>query len=203
MRYSGLILPLTSLLTLASSSSEYQRSEYELEPLELWQVTKLSTFSPSGRPGSSPYAFLWANITNPNSIPAGPSVSFDPSSANCTVQWVYEEEPYGRTVECDTAEVEPSGSGLGSVAKWTIEILEANSSYPSPTEDMNVRFTHATNLTVDGNEYYKVLEGTQHFNVGGNMRGVCGGSGVCSWTLKEENIPVLVQPTVVACQGTC
>ncbi|KAI0138051.1 hypothetical protein F4776DRAFT_663183 [Hypoxylon sp. NC0597] len=201
MRYSGLVLTLTSLFTLSCSSSEHQRSESELEP---WQVTKLSTFSPSGRPGSSPYAFLRANITNSNSIPVGPGVSFDPSSANCTVQWVwYEEEPYGRTVECDAAEVEPSGSGSSSISKWTIEILKANSSYPSPTEDMNVKFTLATNVTVDGNEYYKVLEGTQHFNVGGNMRGVCGGSGVCSWALKEENTPALIQPTVVACQGTC
>ncbi|KAI1407791.1 hypothetical protein F5Y13DRAFT_122618 [Hypoxylon sp. FL1857] len=206
MRHSELLLALTSLFALASSSREHPRSKVELEPQEPWQVTKLTTGSPSGRPGSSPYAHLFGNITNPSSIPAGPGVSFDPSSANCTVEWVWaEEEPYGRTVECDTAEVELSGpgSGSGSISKWTIEVLQANTSHPSPTEDMNVKFTLTTNLTVDGNEYYKVLEGTQHFSLWENMRGTCGGSGVCSWNLREENIPVLIQPTVVACQGTC
>ncbi|KAI0838268.1 hypothetical protein F5Y06DRAFT_53747 [Hypoxylon sp. FL0890] len=187
MRHFKLLLALTSLFTLTSSSKEHKRSNGELVALEPWQVTKLSTFSPSGRPGSSPYARLWANITNPASIPAEPGVSFDPSRANCTIEWVWnEEEPYGRTYECDTAEDEPSepvpstgmGSGSGSVSKWTIEVLEANSSYPSPTEDMDVKFTLATNLTVDGKGYYEVLEGMQRFSVGGNMRGVCGGSGV-------------------------
>ncbi|KAI1140756.1 hypothetical protein F5Y05DRAFT_410608 [Hypoxylon sp. FL0543] len=198
MRHSKLLLALTSFFAFASSSREYSRSKREPEPLAPWQVTKLTTGSPSGRPGSSSYAHLFANITNPSPIPAGPGASFGPSKANCTVEWVWaDEEPYGRTVECDT-EPSESGSGSGSVSKWTIEVLEANSSYPSPTTDMDVKFTLATNLTVDGEVFYEVLEGTQRFRVGGNMRGACGGSGVVLRVGLEEDIPVLVQPTVVA-----
>ncbi|KAI0885942.1 uncharacterized protein GGS22DRAFT_121685 [Annulohypoxylon maeteangense] len=196
MRHYRPILALASCFTLVASSGAY------LETPEPWQVTRLNTFSPSGRPGSDVNAHLWANITNPSPIPAGPGVTFDASSANCTVNWVYAGDyPYGHVFICNTTDTEESSSS--STSKWTIEVLEANVTSPSATTNMDVRFTLTTNLTVDGDEYYKVLVGTQHFQVGENMRGSCGGSGVCSWTLRDESVPVLVQPTVVACQGTC
>ncbi|KAI2469743.1 hypothetical protein F4781DRAFT_208507 [Annulohypoxylon bovei var. microspora] len=198
MRYYYSTLALASLFTLAISSREYRRSEGDIVPLEPWQVTRLSTFSPSGRPGSSTLAHLWANITNPGFIPAGPGATFDTSSANCTVDWIYANEyPYGHVFDCTTTGAQEPSS---SISKWTIEVLEANSTSPSATENMNVRFTLTTNLTGDGDEYYKVLVGTQHFQVGDNMSGSCGGSGVCSWSLKEDSVPVLVQPTIVACK---
>ncbi|KAI1454078.1 hypothetical protein F4805DRAFT_441112 [Annulohypoxylon moriforme] len=201
MRHCKFVLALTSFFTLAISSKDYRRSEGDIDPLEPWQVTRLGTFSPSGRPGSDVFAHLWANITNPNSISAGPGVSFDSSSANCTVNWVFADEyPYGQVFDCDTTETEQSSS---SVSKWTIEVLKANSTSASATENMDVKFTLSANLTVDGDEYFKVLVGTQHFQVGENLEGTCGGSGVCSWGLKGDSVPVLVQPTIVACQGAC
>ncbi|KAI1104556.1 hypothetical protein F4804DRAFT_185316 [Jackrogersella minutella] len=206
MRHSHFTLALTSLFTLAVSSRQNPRSDGDLDPLEPWQVTRLNTFSPSGRSNDSTLAYIWANITNPNSIPAGPGASFDSSSANCTVDWTFfGEDPYGRVFECETAETQPgsSSSGSSSVSKWTIEIIDANDTMSSPTENMDVKFTLTTNLTMNGDDYYKVLIGTQHFEVGDNMEGQCGGSGVCSWGLKDEIIPVLVQPTIAACKGTC
>ncbi|KAI1212687.1 uncharacterized protein F4807DRAFT_346033 [Annulohypoxylon truncatum] len=202
MRHHEFILALTSLFTISVSSIEYRRSHGDLEPLEPWQVTRLNTFSPSGRPGSDTLAHLWANITNPNSVPAGPGTTFDASSANCTVDWTYGgENPYGRVFECDTEDAQSSSSS--SVSKWEIEVLEANSTSPSATTNMDVKFMLTVNLTVDGDDYYKVLVGTQHFQLGENMEGTCGGSGVCSWSLKSDSVPVLVQPTIVACEGTC
>ncbi|KAI1401487.1 hypothetical protein F4819DRAFT_458009 [Hypoxylon fuscum] len=203
MRSSELFLALTSLFALAHSSEEFGRPKRNLEPLEPWKVTKMSTFSPSGRPGSSPLAHTWANITSSGSIAAGHGASFESSDANCTAEWVWASEvPYNHTYECTTTTaVAPSQS---SSSTWTIEILEVtNSNYFSPTENFDVKFTLTSNVTVDGNEYYKVLVGTQHFEVGKNMRGTCGGSGLCSWALRDENNPVLVQPTIVACEGTC
>ncbi|KAI0897351.1 hypothetical protein F4806DRAFT_396261 [Annulohypoxylon nitens] len=171
MMYYNLLLALTSFFTLVVSSRNHRRSEVNLEP---WQITKLSTFSPSGRPGSSNnQAQLWANITNPSPIPAGAGATFDASSASCIVNWTYiEEDPYGITYACNTTEPQSLSSS------WTIEVLEANNTAPSPTTNMDVKFTLTTKLTVDGNEYSKILTGRQHFQVGQNLAGNCGGSGV-------------------------
>ncbi|KAI1379695.1 hypothetical protein F4677DRAFT_290840 [Hypoxylon crocopeplum] len=221
MRHTEFAVALTSLFAIAYSSRAHPRSDVELEPLEplkpvmplepleplepiepskrsgsmqSWRVTRLSTYSPSGRPGSSPIAHLWATITNPDPVPASPAgTSPTGSTANCTVDWDFaSERPYGRAVECVT-EQRPGAS----VSAWTIELFEANSTWASPTENVDVRFTLSRNLTVDGVENDKVFVGTQHFEVGDNMRGTCGGSGVCSWELRQENIPVLIEPAVV------
>ncbi|KAI2637646.1 hypothetical protein GGS26DRAFT_419417 [Hypomontagnella submonticulosa] len=189
MRPSNLFLALTSLFTLVASRP-YERSE-KLEP---WQVSRMNTFSPSGRPGSSRTAFARATITNPGSNPAGEESSFGPSSANCTAQWDWftPDEPYGQVFECETEENATSTT----VAKWTMEIVEAvNSTQPIPTEDFDVKFTLTQTLTEEGEEVSKTYLGTQHFELAVNMRGTCGGSGVCSWSLMEEKTPVLVQPT--------
>ncbi|KAI1801745.1 hypothetical protein F4811DRAFT_439802 [Daldinia bambusicola] len=187
------LFALTSLVALGSSSTQHRSSDGDLKP---WEVTRLSTFSPSGRPGNSNLANLWATITNPSPIPAGSGASFEPSTANCTVQWTwYVEEPYGRTVDCTTGGNQTTFSN--SISKWTIEILKASGDQPSPTQNFDVKFTLTANLTANGEDHYKVFTGTQHFAIGENMRGTCGGSGVCSWYLDEENIPVLVEPSLV------
>ncbi|XXH05907.1 NAD(P)H-dependent D-xylose reductase (XR) [Hypoxylon texense] len=210
MRYSSLTLTLASLLALASSVATRQRSTKDLEPPTPWQVTRLTTGQPSGRPGSNPLAHVFANITNPSPIPAGPGAApFAASSANCSVDWAFgTAQPYGGVHECTTvptAAAEDRSPASASSSKWTIEILETDPSLYAPTEKLDVRFTLTltSSLTVDGSAYSKVLVATQHFEVGDNMRGICGGSGVCAWDLKEELIPLLIQPTIVACEGTC
>ncbi|KAI8958603.1 hypothetical protein F5Y11DRAFT_33156 [Daldinia sp. FL1419] len=183
---------LPSFFALGNSLEQRQQPDGDLKP---WEVSRISTFSPSGRPGNSPLAHLWATITNPGSIPVDTGATFEPSTANCTVEWTwYVEEPYGRTVDCTTGD---QTAVSDSISKWTIEIIKSDSDHPSPTEDFNLKFTLTTNLTANGEDYYKVLAGTQHFAIGENMRGTCGGSGVCSWELMQESSPVLIEPTVV------
>jgi hypothetical protein len=165
---------------------------------EPWEVSSLSTFSPSGRPGSSPYSTVNITITDPNTIQAGPAPNgeavFPPSTAICNVSFVGDAPPYNRAVNC-------SGVQYGF---WTFEMLEAkNTSYPSATTNFDVRFTHVDNVTVIGSVYSKVYVGTGHFEVGKNMAGVCGGSGVCSWGLKAEERPSLINQTLVSCTGAC
>ncbi|KAL7621328.1 hypothetical protein AAE478_008649 [Parahypoxylon ruwenzoriense] len=208
MRSFKFTVALTSLLGLASSSQGHQPGTRDLEPPQPWKVTKMSSFSPSGRPGSSTTAWIQATISSPGSVPAGPqeggnaTATFDASTANCTAEWEFaEEQPFGRTYDCVT--VSPVSSS-GSVSTWSLEIQEGGGDWVSPTGNFNATFTLKTNLTTpDGDSYYKVLVGTQHFAVGDNMRGSCGGSGVCSWYLMEESNPVLIQPTLVVCEGTC
>lgn len=183
MIFSKLTLALASLLALANSAVTRPWLNKDLEPPSPWQVTRLSTAQPSGRPGSSPFAHIFANITNPSPIHAGPGASFDASSANCTVDWVLgTAQPYGIVYECTTAAAPTTGnqqsSASASSAKWTVEILETDPSLYAPTEKLDVRFTLTSDLTVDGRAYSKVLAATRHFEVGDNMRGICGGSGV-------------------------
>ncbi|KAI0379110.1 hypothetical protein F5Y04DRAFT_283196 [Hypomontagnella monticulosa] len=190
MIYSKPLLALASVFTLASSRSHARTAE-ELEP---WQVSRMTTFSPSGRPGSSKFANTYAIITNPGSNPANGDTMFGPSRANCTAEWTWlEDEPYGQIFPCDTAQNETSTT----VAKWTMEIIEvANSTQFSPTENFDVKFTLTQTIKEDsesrGEATSKTYEGTEHFELGVNMRGSCGGSGVCSWSLDQEKIPILI-----------
>ncbi|KAI0169786.1 hypothetical protein GGR52DRAFT_573842 [Hypoxylon sp. FL1284] len=175
MKVLKLSLALASHFTLISSTAACQQSSGPLEPLTPWQVTRLSTHSPSGRPGNSPLAYILANITNP-----GSGASSGASSANCSVYWAYaDEKPYGAVHDCSIP-YPPSRnvSGTSCSSQWTIEILEMDTGLYPPTEKMDVRFTLTSNLTVDGDTCSTVYVGTQHFEVGENMRGSCGGSGV-------------------------
>jgi len=41
--------------------------------LQDWQVTKVNVYTPSGRPGSYPWASITADVTDPNVIDLGPA----------------------------------------------------------------------------------------------------------------------------------
>jgi hypothetical protein len=47
--------------------------EARQDALQDWQVSSVSVFTPSGRPGSYPWAGIRANITDPNEINLGTS----------------------------------------------------------------------------------------------------------------------------------
>jgi hypothetical protein len=68
-------------------------------------------------------------------------------------------------------------------------MVKSDSDYSSPTSDFVLRFTLATE-----NETFL---GIADFVVGENMRGLCSASGVCSFGLKEELVPFLVNQTRV------
>ncbi|KAI0010894.1 hypothetical protein F4779DRAFT_575921 [Xylariaceae sp. FL0662B] len=185
------IATFMGLLHLARSSQECQPNEPK--SLEPWRVTRLSTFSPSLRPnGGSNSSNIAVVITNSNSTSAGVvpngGAAFDASTANCTARWLTaSESPYGNSYDC-------------TQATWKMEVLEANGTWKSPTEKFDLRFTLTSNETGDGDVYSTILVGREHFEVGKNLEGSCGGSGVCSWSLKAASIPVLIQPTLVSCE---
>jgi len=41
--------------------------------LQDWQVTRVNVYTPSGRPGSYPWASITADVTDPNVIDLGPA----------------------------------------------------------------------------------------------------------------------------------
>ncbi|KAK1830492.1 hypothetical protein QBC39DRAFT_308734 [Podospora conica] len=165
-------------------------------PLLPWQLTTLTTSSPSNRPGNSPYSSLFLSITDPNTIPFtappsyhGPAISLPPISANCSVRWnALAEQPFGRVTPC--ADVAP-GSG-----RWTVEMGPGNATASaSATGDFRVRVVLERSVVLhDGRGVVSlVFEGEGGFSVGGELRMVCGASGVCSSGLKEGTGPVLVR----------
>ncbi|KAH9904084.1 hypothetical protein F4778DRAFT_733894 [Xylariomycetidae sp. FL2044] len=194
-----------------------------LDPPQPWEVTSLGTYSPSGRPGEANRdAFIRLSITDPNDlVPAGQTAgadggayyyTFNSSAANCTVAWPNgRSDPYDKMLSCDVAEGDPVTNN------WTFEVLRATqkndttggSPQPaaSPTTNFDIRFTlwHSMYVRSGGGSgtFRKYYEGTQNFRVGTNMQGTCGSSGVCSWGLKADAKPVLVQPVLTECQGIC
>ena len=162
MRFAA-VLPFFSIGHIASAVSVTLPKHNDLQP---WQISQLTTFSPSGRPGSSPWSIIDITISDPNDHPVVPT--------NCTAKWTFEEPPYNRIERC----TEVPG------AEWSFEMVKSESEQASPTMDFVLRFT-----LVREHETYL---GVAKFVIGDNMRGLCSASGVCSFGLKEEMTPFLV-----------
>jgi hypothetical protein len=144
------LLGLAPLATVASS-------------LKPWEISRLTTFSPSGRPGSSPWSIINITISDPNDAISSPTI--------CSGKWTFEEPPYDIINSCS----EVPG------AEWTFVMLRSNGTGASPTMDFQLRF--------ELNKKRESFEGTEKFVVGENMSGLCSASGVCSFGLKEEMTP--------------
>lgn len=137
--------------------------------LKPWEISRLTTFSPSGRPGSSPWSVINITISDPNDAPVSPAI--------CVGKWTFEEPPYGVVNNCSDV---PGG-------RWTFAMLQSdNPAGGSPTTDFKLRF----DLKKKGT---KEFVGTESFAVGENMSGLCSASGVCSFGLKDTATPVLVK----------
>lgn len=188
-----LINSLAAIAALASTTLAAPAVETRQTALEPWQVTALVGFSPSGRPESYPWPTITANLTDPNELELGTSdadnstvtVPAGNQAIKCQAKWLTGENPFGRSWPCD-----PSGDGY-----WTIKVVQ--------TENFGVgNFTLAITRVAEklylGSRYRKAYEAQAHFEVGDNMSGSCGGSGVCSWGLKSELIPYPVQQHEVA-----
>ncbi|KAF2659459.1 hypothetical protein K491DRAFT_689322 [Lophiostoma macrostomum CBS 122681] len=172
-------------------------SPVELAPrqnatLEPWQLSGISGFSPSGRPGSYPWLNIVANLVDPNELTLGTStddgsevtVPAGNAGANCTAKWYTGTKPFNHIWPCD-----PTGDGY-----WYMEIEETSD---FSTANFDVKFTRVADVIYHGSEFKKTYTGSAHFEVGDNMSGTCGGSGVCSWGLKAELSPYAIQQTEV------
>ena len=144
--------------------------------LQSWQLTELGTFSPSGRPGNSPYSTLNATIQDPNTIPVAQTptgqAAFPPSSASCSAQWIT-SPPWGEPIAC---------SSNSEFSSWSFTINQGTSG----TTNFTLEFKLIDDVIVLGTRYTKTFAGGDHFEVGTNLGGSCGGSGVCSWGLNSS-----------------
>ncbi|KAK4236594.1 hypothetical protein C8A03DRAFT_35493 [Achaetomium macrosporum] len=161
-------MTLASLIPLLMSLPSLAAANPSLKP---WEISRLSTFSPSGRPGSSPWAVVNITISDPNDASVSPAI--------CAAQWNFSsEEPYGMVNACS----EVDGG------QWTFVMLEADGAdgvTPSPTTNFRVRFALE--------KMDETWVGDAAFVIGENMSGLCSASGLCSFGLKEELAPFAVR----------
>jgi hypothetical protein len=156
MYLQNIIVPLLGLATLA-------KADRWPKP---WEITRLTTFSPSGRPGSSPYSVINITISDPNDSTVSPTI--------CVGTWTFEEPPYGKINNCSDV---PGG-------QWTFAMLESDSGNPSPTTDFKLQF--------EVQKMDQLFRGTEEFLIGDSLSGLCSASGICSFGLKEEKTPYRV-----------
>ncbi|KNG50173.1 cell death in tomato 1 [Stemphylium lycopersici] len=181
---------ITATLGFASSAVAAPLTARQ-DTLQDWQVSRVLATTPSGRPGSEPWAYIWANVTDPNEITlTGPrgnyTVPAGSQGLNCVARWYTGgDSPVGRTWPCDSV----------SDGYWLMTVLEGTDNYIS--ENFSLRFTHVAVGPYMDSAYRKSFEAEGHFEVGQNLRGLCGGSGACSWSLKEENNPTEITPSQV------
>ncbi|GAB1319966.1 hypothetical protein MFIFM68171_10176 [Madurella fahalii] len=160
-----------------------------------WLITTLSTHTSSGRPGNTPYSYLFVSITDPNTISLGRTrfgdATFPPSTANCTLRWNAfsndtAEDPFYHSIPCELANF--------NSPRWTMEVQAANvtGDGPNPTRDFTLKFEQEMSVILDEGIISKRFVGSVGFALGDNLALVCGASGVCGTWLKEERTPQLV-----------
>ncbi|KAI0525388.1 hypothetical protein F5B22DRAFT_336646 [Xylaria bambusicola] len=160
-----------------------------------FSVTSLNTWSPSGRPGSSPDYYIHANITDPD--PTKDVSDADGAQVYCALAWQWPDIPYNQILDCEISDARGSVSWA-----WSIELLKAtDAENPSPTTNFYLHW-RAINTSQPQDEDVIVYSGIGHFEVGENMQGTCAASGFCSWALKQAEIPVLIDITTEKCSGT-
>ncbi|KAK5631124.1 hypothetical protein RRF57_006839 [Xylaria bambusicola] len=160
-----------------------------------FSVTSLNTWSPSGRPGTSPDYYIHANITDPD--PTKDTPDADGAQVYCAFVWQWPNAPYNQILDCVIAD---GGRPVGWA--WTVELLEATETEePFPTTNFDLHW-RAINLSQpqDGNVTF--YSGIGHFEVGKNLQGTCAASGFCSWALKPTETPVVIDITTETCLGT-
>ncbi|KAF9728773.1 hypothetical protein PMIN06_006152 [Paraphaeosphaeria minitans] len=168
--------------TAVSAAPAMKVARGDLQP---WQITQLYTHTPSGRPGNDPHSTLNITIADPNTIPAGPSPTgqavFPPTSANCSLQYLTNDDvPWGVEQPCTTDD------NTKAYSTWSFTInkpADGGSAYAS--EKFDLVFQLVDHVRLPGQEVTKTFAGGDHFGIGDNMSGQCGGSGVCNWSLDE------------------
>jgi hypothetical protein len=185
----------TTILAFAASSAFAAPVVERQAALQPWQVNTVSSFNPSGRPGQYPWSSIRVELTDPNEIqlgtsPDGQAVTLPAGNTalNCEAKYFTSGTPltFGHRWPCDN-----DGKGEGY---WYFEVNQASG---SSSGNFDLKITRVAEVLFQGSSYSKTFVGTGHFEVGQNLAGSCGGSGVCSWGLKPELKPFPVQQTEV------
>ncbi|KAH9875035.1 hypothetical protein J1614_004523, partial [Plenodomus biglobosus] len=166
-------------------------------PLKDFLVSSVAVGTPSGRPGSYPWASITASITDPNTIDLGNAttdgspitVPAGSQGLNCHAQYFTRpvEPPLDHTYPCN-----PVSDGY-----WTMRVLPSSSSSGFSSTDFRLKFTHVADIAYQGAQYTAAFEAEGGFRVGQELSGQCGGSGVCGWGLAAGKSPLALEVKMV------
>jgi hypothetical protein len=120
--------------TAVSAAPAIKVARDDLQP---WQITKLSTHEPSGRPGNDPHSTLNFSISDPNTVPAGQSPTgqavFPPTTAACSLQYLTAADvPWGVEQPCTTDD------NTKTYSTWTFTITKPAEGTASATENFDL-----------------------------------------------------------------
>lgn len=153
-----------------------------------WEITWFSAGTPSGRPGSSNESRLQLNINDPNSIrlrpvSGGGYTVFPPFEASCSWSWVGAANfPTGVETLCT-----PVDSTISTYGNFTMTLAGQSQ------RDFVVSIKETRELEGFPTTYVRAFEAEQAFNMDENLSQNCGGSGVCSWQVRNGLLPIEVQ----------
>jgi hypothetical protein len=191
----ALFAGLATLASAAPALVERQASN-DVAP---WQITNVAAFKPSGRPNSSPTSTLSVTLSNPNTVrlqktPTGYAV-LPAFKARCRWEWETKSGmPYGVETVCTPVDTDNIYGSL------TMKLSPGNGG-SSPHGDFGLDIVESRDVTVLQTQYIRVYEGAVKLNTATNLNIVCGGSGVCSWGLK--NGAVEVKQELTKSVGSC
>ncbi|KAI1369761.1 hypothetical protein F5Y08DRAFT_291277 [Xylaria arbuscula] len=211
-------LPQFGLLLAASLSPAMLASADELPvpplppwyPLQGWKISSLSTYNPHESPYTANASGLLLTISNEQQIAAAPAphasgggyVVFQKSTAQCELHWKADPlTPYGHSTNSCVPAVIPNDY---SNPRWQVTLNELHTDLSAPGD---YYFSLSFQLTYNGTIYatpaYKLMTGSATFRASTNLEGECGDDGLCEYHVRNESLPVLLQPTLQECKTAC
>lgn len=162
---------LLSLVTVAAGIPSAQKLDRPVKPpLKPLVIDSLSTFAPSGRPGSSIYSFFNVSFTD---------VEFNNTTVQCGTRWTFGEgEDMAWTRKNTDCLIKPKSKRVG---EWSFQLLKPTASGEGASL-LNNFMLHLRHDWTSG-----VHVATQKFNFDGerNIGGMCSASGTCQFGLWE------------------
>ncbi|KAF1929211.1 uncharacterized protein M421DRAFT_91715 [Didymella exigua CBS 183.55] len=181
MRFLGFICAASLTLGMFASALPLDIRQEGLSPFEL---NALVTNSPPGRPGSTPWSYIRANFTDPNSysftqgthngtVPAGLQ------GVNCEARWFRQESPEDRTWPCEYSEQ----------GYFAIQIFPGTGA-TARVNDFKLRLIHGVEPGAPISNIFERYDANGSFKSLDNLNGRCSSGGVCNYSLKPELKPV-------------
>ncbi|KAF2622640.1 hypothetical protein BU25DRAFT_425580 [Macroventuria anomochaeta] len=175
MRFASSFSAAILALGFSTSAASLEIRQATLLPFE---VTNIVTSSPPGRPGSTPWSYIRANFTDPNSysftqgthngtVPAGLQ------GINCEARWYRGESPVGRTWPCNSVEQ----------GHFALQVFPGTGA-SAYVNDFELKFIHGVEPEAPISNIFERFEANGSFNSADNLNGRCSSGGNCNYSLK-------------------
>ncbi|XPS72132.1 hypothetical protein M3J09_004302 [Ascochyta lentis] len=175
-------------LGLASTASAAPL-EIRQDTLLPFEVTGIVTSRPPGRPGSTPWSFIRANVTDHNSysFSQGPHNGIVPAGLqgiNCEARWYRRESPEGRTWPCGSVEQ----------GHFAMQVLPGTGG-SAGVSSFKLKFIHGVEPGLPISSVFASVEAIGSFESPVDLNGRCLSSGWCNYSLKPELKPISIPAT--------